>query len=285
MSSCGGQRAPVLSDKRCARVGASGGLEDCAMLRLARALWADQNGFVLSAELVIVATTVVLGLTVALVAVRDSITGELTDLANAFRSLDQSYYTSGFVGCRKANGVATAWTPGSAFFDPHLRTSGPQQEYFPEEIVLGGTECPVTPRLPPVISVPAETPCPPLLPDCPTIQPEIKIPCEVPVLPQPELPGPCLKSEPVPCPQPCQETVIPCFSCCPGTNGHLAPMPLSTMPCCVGSEQWNPLLPPEYSGIGANFGSGFGSGVGGLSKFYPAYDPYAPVPTGPLQVW
>jgi hypothetical protein len=60
-----------------------------------RKLLNDQNGFVVSAELVLVLTIAVLGMVVGLASVRDSITAELVDLSNAFGAADQSYNVVG----------------------------------------------------------------------------------------------------------------------------------------------------------------------------------------------
>lgn len=65
------------------------------MSQLAVNLWHDERGFILSAELVIIATVVVLGLVVGFVCLRDAIVHEYKDLANAFCSLDQSYMYRG----------------------------------------------------------------------------------------------------------------------------------------------------------------------------------------------
>ena len=84
------------------------------MTRLLTALWADESGFIITAELVLIATIVVLGLIAALICVRDSVGGELNDIAAAFRNIDQSYYYGGMRGCK-------SWTAGSAFFQNRRR--------------------------------------------------------------------------------------------------------------------------------------------------------------------
>lgn len=61
-------------------------------------LWADQAGFVVSAELVLVATVLVLGLLVGMSTLRDSITNELADVAGAFDDVVQSYSVGGIQG-------------------------------------------------------------------------------------------------------------------------------------------------------------------------------------------
>ena len=70
--------------------------------------WLDERGAVLSTELVLVGTLGVVGATVGLKAVSDSVNGELVDVARAIRSLDQSYAVRGIEGC----GASVA---GSAF--------------------------------------------------------------------------------------------------------------------------------------------------------------------------
>ena len=65
------------------------------MLRNFSKLKADENGFVISAELVLVMTIAVLGMVVGLTAVRDSITQELNDISHAFGAVNQSYNVNG----------------------------------------------------------------------------------------------------------------------------------------------------------------------------------------------
>jgi Flp pilus assembly pilin Flp len=58
-------------------------------------LWQDEDGFIVSAELVLIATIVVLALVVGLSAVRTSIVSELVDIANAFGHSNQSHSGDG----------------------------------------------------------------------------------------------------------------------------------------------------------------------------------------------
>src|SRR5712691_6719860 len=53
--------------------------------------WNDETGAVVSAELAMVATLVVIGATVGLKTLSKSVNDELTDLAFAIRSFDQSF--------------------------------------------------------------------------------------------------------------------------------------------------------------------------------------------------
>ncbi|MFK7777493.1 MAG: Flp family type IVb pilin [Gimesia sp.] len=58
--------------------------------------WNDENGFVLSAELVIILTVAVLGMIVGLSYVQTAVVSELTDVSGAINSLNQNYAYTGF---------------------------------------------------------------------------------------------------------------------------------------------------------------------------------------------
>jgi Flp pilus assembly pilin Flp len=87
-------------------------------------LWNDEAGFIISAELVLVATLLVIGLIVGLSEVQHAVVSELNDVGEAIGCLNQSYYFSGFHK-RKNNGGGgggggiAAYTAGSLKFD-HL---------------------------------------------------------------------------------------------------------------------------------------------------------------------
>jgi Flp pilus assembly pilin Flp len=61
------------------------------MKKFALRLWRDEAGFVVSTELVLVATIVVIGLITGLTTIRDQVSTELADLADAISEVDQSY--------------------------------------------------------------------------------------------------------------------------------------------------------------------------------------------------
>ena len=63
-------------------------------------LYADEFGFVISAELVLVLTIAVLAMVVGLAAVRDAVTNELNDLSHAFGAVSQSYSVTGLKKAR-----------------------------------------------------------------------------------------------------------------------------------------------------------------------------------------
>jgi len=67
-------------------------------MSLIKRLWNDEAGFVISAELILVATIAVLGLIVGLTAVRDAVTSELADVAGAVNNINQSYDYFGIRG-------------------------------------------------------------------------------------------------------------------------------------------------------------------------------------------
>ena len=73
-------------------------------------LWMDEEGFVVSAELTLIATVLVIGMVVGRVTIRDHVVQELGDVAAAFGGLNQSLSFSGVTG-------HTSGTAGSCFWD------------------------------------------------------------------------------------------------------------------------------------------------------------------------
>ena len=73
-------------------------------------LWNDDKGFVVSIELILIATIAVIGLITGLTAARDAVVSELSDVAGAVQDLNQSYSYNGVTG----HAAATA---GSDFAD------------------------------------------------------------------------------------------------------------------------------------------------------------------------
>lgn len=70
------------------------------MLNLLKNLYRDEAGFIVSAELILVSTIVVLGLIVGLSEVSHGINQELEDVGSAFGHINQSYKYSGFTGAK-----------------------------------------------------------------------------------------------------------------------------------------------------------------------------------------
>lgn len=68
------------------------------MTHLLSRLRQDEAGFVISAELVIISTLVVIGMIVGLAEVANGVNEELEDVGSAVGSLNQSYKVSAVVG-------------------------------------------------------------------------------------------------------------------------------------------------------------------------------------------
>jgi hypothetical protein len=73
-------------------------------------LWNEQAGAIVSAEILMIGTILVLGVIVGLKSVRDSVVSELADLAQAIGNANQAYAYSGVGG-------HSAFSNGSAFDD------------------------------------------------------------------------------------------------------------------------------------------------------------------------
>lgn len=89
--------------------------ESKQMSSLTHSLLADECGFIVSAELVLVATIVVIGMVVGLSEVQHALVAELNDVGDAIGSLNQSYSYSGF-SVRKHKGIKSQ-SAGSVFTD------------------------------------------------------------------------------------------------------------------------------------------------------------------------
>ena len=78
----------------------------------------DEAGFIVSAELVLVATILVIGMIVGLSEVQHAVVQELNDVADAIGQLNQSYLYSGFSAEKSADPTAPkSFTRGSYFVD------------------------------------------------------------------------------------------------------------------------------------------------------------------------
>jgi Flp pilus assembly pilin Flp len=72
--------------------------------------WNDESGVVVSAELILVVTILVIGMVVGLTSLRDQVIQELGDVALAIASVNQSFSFSGATGHHSS-------TAGSIFVD------------------------------------------------------------------------------------------------------------------------------------------------------------------------
>jgi hypothetical protein len=77
----------------------------------------DEAGFIISAELVLVATLLVIGVIVGLSEVQHAVNAELNDVADSIGSLNQSYCFSGFSKVSQFGQGVKAYTRGSIFYD------------------------------------------------------------------------------------------------------------------------------------------------------------------------
>jgi Flp pilus assembly pilin Flp len=84
---------------------------------MVRNFFNDENGFVVSAELVLVATLLVIGLIVGMSEIQHAVVQEMNDVAEAIGSLNQSYFYAGFVARKNIGGSAKSFTRGSEFKD------------------------------------------------------------------------------------------------------------------------------------------------------------------------
>lgn len=74
------------------------------MKNLTLMLWRDEHGFLVSAELVLIATIVVLAMIVGLSEVAYGVNEELEDIGSAFGAVNQSYRYAGVSGHKAALG-------------------------------------------------------------------------------------------------------------------------------------------------------------------------------------
>lgn len=81
-----------------------------------KSLWNDESGVILSAEIVLIGTILVLGMIVGLVELQCAVIAELSDLSSALGNFDQSFQISGFASTKGA-GQFKARTYGAAYSD------------------------------------------------------------------------------------------------------------------------------------------------------------------------
>ena len=82
-----------------------------------RQLLNDEAGFVISAELILVATLLVIGLLVGLSEVQHAVVQELNDVADAIGNVNQRYSYSGFSAFKTGSDKVKSYTRGSMFID------------------------------------------------------------------------------------------------------------------------------------------------------------------------
>ena len=75
-----------------------------------KTLWQDEQGFIISIELIMIATIAVIGLLAGMTAIRDAVVSELSDVAGAVQDFNQGYRVYGVRG-------HTGSTAGMDFLD------------------------------------------------------------------------------------------------------------------------------------------------------------------------
>lgn len=95
-------------------------MKDIQAIKLA----SKQGGFVLTTELVLLSTVLVIGLVAGMVTMRDALTAEMEDVSEAIGHLDQTYAFNGIV-----NGENTAAVEGSVFGDSTDSNAGDDVEF------------------------------------------------------------------------------------------------------------------------------------------------------------
>ena len=71
--------------------------------------WRDESGVILSAELVLLVTILVIAMVVGLSAVAKAVSLELQDIAAVFQGIDQTTSFTGTTGCGASGGFGVAW--------------------------------------------------------------------------------------------------------------------------------------------------------------------------------
>ena len=83
-----------------------------------RTLLNDEAGFIVSAELVLVATILVIGMIVGLSEIQHAVVQELNDVADAIGEVNQTYSYTGFSAAKTdKQDTLKSFTRGSSFID------------------------------------------------------------------------------------------------------------------------------------------------------------------------
>jgi len=93
-------------------------------MKLAQRLWKDEAGFVISAELVLVATLLVIGMIVGLTELRNQVVQELVDVGQAIGFVNQGYEYMGVSKDLVGNTDASGWDDLADFGQVPSQTPG-----------------------------------------------------------------------------------------------------------------------------------------------------------------
>lgn len=87
-----------------------------------KVLWNDQQGFIVSIELILLSTILVIGLITGMTALRDAVVSELSDVGGAIQDLNQGYEYNGVAG-------NSGRTQGSDFTDTRDFADEPEDPF------------------------------------------------------------------------------------------------------------------------------------------------------------
>lgn len=180
------------------------------MRNIINQLLADEAGFVLSAELVLVGTISVIGLVAGMSQVRGALLEEYDDIAESLSSLDQSYQYSGFRGCK-------SMTAGSAYFE-----DGREVEVDFTEVYRGNGCVEKRACLPKREVIVEPLPCPQETAPCNDCLEAPRIETGCPPQQIEPLASPCNSCGTSPCGNPCQQAIA--GGCLSGQNFVPAPV-------------------------------------------------------------
>jgi len=99
------------------------------MTQVFQKLWADEAGFLVSSELVLVSTILVLSMVVGLSEVSRAVNHELADVASAFSCVNQSYRYDGLFSPDKSGNYGSSSGDSSDYSDVDIVASGWRSEY------------------------------------------------------------------------------------------------------------------------------------------------------------
>jgi len=96
-----------------------------------RTLLHDENGFIVSAELIIVSTVAVLALVVGLSEISFSVNNELEDVGSAVGTMNQTFYVSGVQSLGKGGAVGSSFDDYADYCDSQtdVIAAGARDEY------------------------------------------------------------------------------------------------------------------------------------------------------------
>ena len=117
-------------------------------MKLFSKLWADEAGFVISAELVLVATILVIGMIVGLVVIRNQVVQELVDVGEAIGAMSQTYAFGGIYKPDCALTDGSYWSDQKDFCqsgnpgNPNAETSGKTAGAVQIQVIPGPVSVP-----------------------------------------------------------------------------------------------------------------------------------------------